>query len=120
MAAMSKEGHAREFRLRRGADFRRVYERKCSVADPVLILYACDNELGHVRLGLSVSRKIGDAVTRNRWKRLVREVFRKLRGELSGGFDFVVLPRPGAKPQFTTVAASLPNLVRRGVRKLSR
>jgi ribonuclease P protein component len=118
--SMSDERFTRRMRLRSGADFRRVYERKCSVADQVLIVYGCESELPHARLGLSVSRKIGGAVTRNRWKRLVREVFRRLGTELPAGVDFVVLPRPGAKPDHVAVAAALPALVHRVTRKLKR
>ena len=49
-------------RLRSAADFKRVYDRKCSVSDAWLIVYGLPNELGHSRVGLSVSRKIGNAV----------------------------------------------------------
>jgi ribonuclease P protein component len=53
------------------------------------------NDLGHARLGLAVSRKVGGAVVRNRVKRRLREAFRRLRPEL-GGVDLVVLASPEA------------------------
>src|SRR5207247_371988 len=54
--------------LRKPADFQRVFERRNAASDDRLIVYAADNGLEHPRLGLSVSRKLGGAVQRNRWK----------------------------------------------------
>jgi ribonuclease P protein component len=58
-------------------------------------LYARDNELGYHRLGITVSRKVGNAVVRNRVKRLFREVFRKLRAGIPHYCDWVVNARQG-------------------------
>lgn len=59
-----------------------------------LSVAAVGNGLPHLRLGLSVSRKVGTAVKRNRIKRLVREAYRLNRAELGGGLDVVVVVRP--------------------------
>ena len=56
-ATPKKYGLPRENRLRRPADFRRVYDRRRSVSDGLLIVYGCPNELPYLRLGLSVSRR---------------------------------------------------------------
>lgn len=69
------------------------------------------------RLGLVVSRKVGNAVARNRTKRLVREWFRRGHGGVSERFDFVVIARPGAAQLATTDAwRELGEIARRATR----
>jgi ribonuclease P protein component len=83
----------KSFRLRSTGQFQHVFTVRHSAADDAIIVFAAPNELPHCRLGLSVSKKIGNAVVRNRWKRLIREAFRKSYSELPSGFDLVVLPQ---------------------------
>jgi ribonuclease P protein component len=109
----------RQFRIRTPAEFDRVYRAKVFAADDVLILNACATELPHPRLGLSVSKKVGGAVVRNRWKRLIREAFRLSRAELPAGIDLVVRPQKGATPELAAITQSLPALARRVARKAS-
>lgn len=90
-----KHGFSKKLRLRKQAEFDHVYNGKAYAADDVLVMNGVRNELGHSRIGLSVSRKVGNAVERNRWKRLLREAFRTQRQELPKGLDFVARPRRG-------------------------
>ena len=106
--------------LRRPADFRRVYDRRRSVSDGWLIVYACANELPHLRLGLSVSRKVGGAVERNRLRRLYKEAFRLTRHELPVGLDLILIPRTPEPPPLETLKATLVKLVRQIARKLEK
>jgi ribonuclease P protein component len=105
--------------LRRPADFRRVYERRRSVSDSWLIVYACENQLPHLRLGLSVSRKVGPAVRRNRLRRLYREAFRLTRSDMPVGLDLVLIPRTSEEPSLADLQRSLPRLVKQVARKLA-
>lgn len=107
-------------RLRSPYDFKRVYDRRCSVSNQWLIVYGCANELGRSRLGVSVSRKIGNAVARNRFKRLYREAFRLSRAELPTGLDLVVLPRSTREPTLNAVRQSLLTLVPTLARRLEK
>jgi ribonuclease P protein component len=104
--------------LRRPADFRRVYERRRSVSDSWLIVYACENGLPYLRLGLSVSRKFGKAVQRNRLRRLYREAFRLTRAQMPVGLDLILIPRRNEEPELTTLTSALPKLVRQVARKI--
>lgn len=100
-------------RLRSRLDFGRVYRRRRSVSDEGLIVYGLPNELDRSRLGLSVSRKYGNAVARNRFKRLVREAFRLSRRDLPVGLDLIVIPRPGVVAELSTLRESLIRLASR-------
>jgi len=106
--------------LRRPADFRRVYDFRRSVADGWLIVYGAPNRLPHLRLGLSVSRKYGQATLRNRLRRLYREAFRLTRDQLPTGLDLILIPRKPEEPTLPTLLESLPKLIRQLARKLEK
>lgn len=110
----------KEARLLSSPEFRRVFDRKSSASDDTLIVYAAKSDNAHTRLGLAVSKKIGNAVVRNAWKRRIREAFRRQRVELPVGFDFVVLPRRGASASASKIHASLPTLCRRSAKRCER
>src|SRR5215470_4973272 len=106
--------------LRRTQDFRRVYDRRRSVSDHWLIVYARENGLPYLRLGLSVSRKYGQATRRNRLRRLYREAFRLTRHEMPTGYDLVLIPRRPEEPTLDELKRALPRLVRQVAQKLAR
>jgi ribonuclease P protein component len=109
-----------QYRIQRGSDFRRAYQRRCSAADQQIVVFGHPNGLSHPRLGLSVSRRVGGAVVRNRWKRLLREAFRLTRSQLPQGIDLIVVPRPGVEPGLELLTDSLPRLAGRVAKKMGR
>lgn len=86
----------RQNRLSQSRDFDAVYRHGRSVSTRFLVLYWFpQEEAGEPRFGFSVPRAVGDAVTRNRIKRQLREVWRARLEEVPGGHDFVLIVRPG-------------------------
>lgn len=79
--------------LRRPQDFARVFDGGIRAGDGHLLIFAAKNDLGYSRFGLSVSRKHGSAVVRNKKRRRLREAFRLHQHSLPVGFDFVLIPR---------------------------
>jgi len=105
----AKRGFPRTARLLRPTEFANVYDRRQSAASGPLVVYAAANGLadGRVRMGLSVSRRIGTAVVRNRWKRRLREAFRAERESLPRGTDLVIVVRSGVPPAGAAGATQL-------------
>ena len=77
-------------------EFAAVFDAKVRESRGPLTAYARPNDLGHPRLGITISRKVGTAVRRNRIKRLLRESLRLMQHDLPAGYDLVVVVRPHA------------------------
>jgi ribonuclease P protein component len=80
-------------RIVKSSDFRAIYDKGRKFDAGKFVLFGRPNELGYHRLGLTVSRKVGNAVVRNRVKRLFREVFRKSSAGIPCHYDLVVNAR---------------------------
>jgi len=109
----------RSTRLTDSPEFERVYRQGRVYRGRLFSVHAFPNDLGHPRLGLSVSRKVGGAVTRNTVRRRLREVFFASVGEGEGGLDFVISARPAAaEASFQELLAEFGRALRRlGVRE---
>ena len=83
--------------LKNSREFKRVYDAKVSYANKYLVMYICPNESDFTRIGISVSKKVGNSVIRHRVTRLIRESYRLHKLEISSGIDIVVVARQSAK-----------------------
>ncbi len=94
-------GFSKEERLRKRREFLGVYERGDKVQANYLVLYLLENRLPYNRLGITVSRKIGRSVVRNRLKRLLREIFRANKHAFTPHCDLVVNAKRAAANVYT-------------------
>jgi ribonuclease P protein component len=100
--------------IRKNDDYRLVYRSGRSYANKLYVMYVMPNELGRNRLGVSVSKKVGNSIIRHRIVRLMREVFRLHATGMKTGYDIVVIARTkdAAAGYFEAEAAFL-NLAKR-------
>ncbi|MBS7526525.1 ribonuclease P protein component [Fusibacter paucivorans] len=100
-------------RLKKSSDFSRVYKRGKSYADKYLVLYYLPNNSGETRVGVSVSKKVGKSVVRNRVKRLIKEAFR-LNANLENHYDIVFIARVRANnAAYPTIEKSMNFLLKK-------
>ena len=92
------------YKLRKNAEFRLVYKKGKSYANNLLVLYVFpnkknkdDNNIPYNKLGISVSKKVGNSVVRSRSKRLIYEAYRLNYHELKPGYDYVFVARSAIK-----------------------
>ncbi|ERN51555.1 ribonuclease P protein component [Alkalihalophilus marmarensis] len=105
----------KEQRIKKNEDFSSVFKKGQSVANRQFVLYSLKKEgQASFRIGLSVSKKVGNAVVRNRIKRYVRTVFQTYQDVLPGGYDFVVIARhPVSEMDFHQVESSLKHVMKK-------
>lgn len=83
--------------LKKNKDFQQVYKNGTSQANRYLVMYVLDNQYNKNRLGISVSKKVGNSVVRHRVTRLIRESYRLNEISFKNSLDIVVVARPSAK-----------------------
>lgn len=80
-------------KIKENRDFRRAYHRGKSFVSPTVAVYINKNRTGEVRLGITAGKKIGNAVCRNRAKRVIYAAFRDCLEKIAPGYDFVIVAR---------------------------
>lgn len=101
--------------LNENKQFRQVYYRGKSAVLPVLVVYMLRNGLNQNRLGITTSKKIGKAVTRNRAKRVIKAAFSDIAASLPVGFDFVLVARGRTAKEKSTY---IKQVIQQGIRVL--
>ena len=87
----------KNFRVKREKDFKEIFQYGTSFANRKFVVYQLENQQNHFRVGLSVSKKLGNAVTRNQIKRRIRHILLNVREHLADNVDFVVIARKGVE-----------------------
>src|SRR5574341_1527848 len=91
MPRARNESFARTNRLSNASDFKRVFSKGKRIATRYFVIYSVRNHLAFARLAIQVRAKIGTAVERNYIKRMVREVFRKLKNDFNEQIDVIFI-----------------------------
>ena len=112
-------------RVVKSDDFTLILRRGVCVADGVLVMFAIESdpnesdEVQPTQIGITIPKKVGNAVVRNRWKRLVRESFRTQGDQIPNGMRLVVRPKKGAEPNWISIQRSVPYLARKAAKRLA-
>jgi ribonuclease P protein component len=103
----------KSYHVRKNTDIEKIIKRKDSVGDPYFVVYKLENkDIPHLRFAISVSKKFGNAVERNRVRRRIREIV--AHANLKPAFDYFIVVKPAAAPlQFSEISANLSKLFAR-------
>lgn len=103
----------KEYRVKKSQDFDNIIRKKQSFANRQFVIYYQENKLDQMRLGISVSKKLGKAHERNKLKRYVRESF-KTRKDFLKNYDIIIIVRPAAKGlSFLEFGSSIDHVLKR-------
>ncbi|MDD3173044.1 MAG: ribonuclease P protein component [Herbinix sp.] len=99
--------------LKNNEDFKEIYHTGRSFANKYLIMYIKKNDLNTNRLGISVSKKVGNSVVRHRITRLIRESYRLSEDSFLKGLDIIVVARVGARERkYSEIESALLHLMK--------
>lgn len=100
----------KKYRVRKNEEFQKIIQKRISYANKEFVLYSCKNDLGYLRCGLSVSKKLGKATVRNKIKRQVRHMIRNS-FDKNESYDYIVIVRANyLSNSFSENEKSLKNL----------
>ncbi|WP_075565262.1 ribonuclease P protein component [Streptococcus timonensis] len=103
----------KSFRVKKEKDFNAIFQEGKSVANRKFVVYRLENSEQHFRVGLSVSKKLGNAVTRNQIKRRIRHVLITHKDQIIENLDFVVIARKGVEEMnYTELEKNLLHVLR--------
>lgn len=101
-------------KLKKNEDFRKVYQKKRSMANKLLIIYILENGYEFNRVGFTVSKKVGKSVTRSRVKRLLRESYRLNDEKILQGYDIIFVARDTAsEASYKEIESAMLHLIRK-------
>lgn len=120
MTAKHDERFPKSARLVSPLDFDRVFKTGIVASDAVLVIHACRSQGTETRIGLSISKRVGNSPVRNHWKRIIRESYRRQKYDLPRDLDFVVRPKRGAVADYHQVFESIARLCKQLDRRLPR
>ncbi|PZX03744.1 ribonuclease P protein component [Psychrobacillus insolitus] len=100
-------------RIKKNAEFQTIFKRGKSVANRQFVVYCLEKEEDYYRVGLSVSKKVGNAVVRNRIKRYIRQTFLEIHDQVYRNMDYIIIARnPAAKLDFHETKKSLEHVLK--------
>ncbi len=100
-------------RLRKDSDFKNVYRKGKSYSTKLIVIYFLKNNLGYTRIGYSISKKVGNAVIRNKTRRLIKENLKDI-SDLKDGYDIIFIGRiPIAESNYHEIGKSIRYLFRK-------
>lgn len=88
---------SKRLRISKNREFREIYKHGKNIANKDFVLYQKKNEFNRTRIGIAVSKIVGNAVKRNRIKRLIREIYRKELPHIKSGYDIILIARKPIK-----------------------